>query len=656
MLAKMLNLGLSAARFDLTWGPLTFHRQSLENLQEAMRISRKLCATMVDTLGREIMIKRRFTVDDNGWPVHEGTFTITAGQTITLTTRDVEASETVLPVTYDQFNTMAEAGDTIYVGRYLVCGADSASLFLRVTQVVGPDVICEAQNDAVLDGLLTVFHGERSSDNLLNVQNELPLLSEYDRECLSNLALDYEIDFLSLSYTRSGEDVKEARAFLDSIDLVNTKVYAKVETRQALLNFKGILNEADGVIISRGNLGLDCDPEKLAVIQKTLIQSCNLVGKPVLITRVCDTMVQTPRPTRAEATDVANAVLDGIDGILLGAETLRGTFPLECMATIASICRQAEKVFDHQHHFEHLMESALDAESSPPGTANDGLDNPYSSMASPNSSSDHLDGLDQYGGPTPGGHNHTHGHGLPRLGMGLKSAGVGSASYSSLNMAIRAMAKYGPGSVGNLLVLGARSAAVYSGSPYLSKLESIASSAVRAADKVKAGLIIVYTHTGKTAQLVAKYRPPMPIVTLVVPRLVSDSLHWRLEGRHNARQVMLTRNVLPMLATPSPNGDAVLEEAISMAAYSGLVQPHQHVVCVQRIHDDFCVKIVAVNSMGGGIKRVYGTSVPANLDVLDDEYVDSYLAETPMQPPHREGSSIAGQLPALHNLTMDLGS
>ena len=113
---------------------------------------------------------------------------------------------------------------------------------------------------------------------------------------------EYEIDFVSLSYTRTMDDVVEARDFLDSIGLTATKIFGKLESRQALLNFKGVLNEADGVIISRGNLGLDCLPEKMALIQKNLIQSCNLVGKPCLITRVMDTMAITPRPTRAEAT------------------------------------------------------------------------------------------------------------------------------------------------------------------------------------------------------------------------------------------------------------------------------------------------------------------------------------------------------------------
>lgn len=592
----MLEAGMSAARFDLTWGPIEYHRRSLDNLQTAMKKTRRLCAIMLDTLGREVMIRRPFRIEADGWPNQAGQeISVAMGQTLTLTTRDVECSDTVLPVTYTKFAGMMEPGDTLYVGRYLVSGADSASLYLEVVEVVDEhDVVCVAKNEALLDGLLTVFHLERSSDELLNLQNDLPLLSEYDKECIISLAQDYEIDFISLSYTRSVDDVVEARAFLDAVGLANTKIMAKLESRQSLLNFKGILNEADGIIISRGNLGLDCLPEKMALVQKTLIQSCNLVGKPVLITRVVDTMAVSPRPTRAEATDVANAVLDGVDGILLGQETLRGFFPIESVQTLVSIARQAEKVFDHHYHFDHLLDTAYEVEEGygmPGGSPED---------ASPGSSQGDLSELDPEGAAAGGGRR------APRR---IPS----NESFSSLSLAIKAMTRFGPSSYGNLQGMSKNdsSGKLYHGSPYISKLESISSSAVRAADKVGASLIVVYTHTGRTAQLVAKYRPPMPILTLVVPRLVSDTLKWKLEGRHNARQCLLTRGLLPMLATPQPHGDAVLGEAISAASRLGIVGPNNHVVAVQRIHEDFCVKIVSVDSCGAGIKRAI------NLDVTE---------------------------------------
>ncbi|PNW82489.1 hypothetical protein CHLRE_06g280950v5 [Chlamydomonas reinhardtii] len=612
-MCEMLDAGVVGCRVDLTWGPLEFHRKSLANLQQAMRKSRRLCCTMVDTLGRELMIRRQVKIGEDGWPIHEESFAVTAGQQVIITTRtDVDASSNVLPITYSKFTEMAVKGDTIYIGRYLVCGADSASLYLEVMDVQGDDVYCIAKNDAVLDGLLTVFHAERSVEGLANVQNDLPLLSDYDKECLHILAQDFEIDFLSLSYTRAAEDVREARRFLDSIGMSNTKILAKLESRQSLLNFQGILNEADGIIISRGNLGLDCVPEKMALVQKTLVQACNLVGKPVLLTRVVDTMINTPRPTRAEATDVANAVLDGVDGILLGAETLRGRYPVSTVTTICNISRAAEKVFDHHYHYEHLMEVAIDVGEMTGADGNTVPGESEEENATPGGATDTE-------GPAPANGNKAAAPPLhqargPLAGVrrddswnSVTSAGA-HHPLPSLGVAAKTMARFSQvASAGSLAGLGlGRSAAAtsaYQRAPYISKLESIASSAVRAADRVGASLIVVYTHTGKTAQLVAKYRPPMPILTLVVPHLVSDQLKWKLEGRSSARQCLISRALLPVLAAPSPSGDQLLQEAVAMAGRVKLVKPHDHVVCVQRIHDDFCVKIISVDDMGAGIKR-----------------------------------------------------
>eukprot|EP00877_Chromochloris_zofingiensis_P009130 jgi/Chrzof1/4470/Cz14g14130.t1_PYK3[v5.2] len=528
-LAAMLDAGMSAARIDLTWGPLEFHCKSLEALNVATTNRKKLCAVIIDTLGREVMVKRPYTIGDDGWTSHGSPVHVAAGQIVTLTTRDdVEATDDIWPVTYPNLHAMAETGDTIYVGRYLVCGADSASLYLNVVDVKGQNIICQATNSADMDGLMTVFHMERSSDALVNLQNNLPLFSDYDRQAIEVLGREFEIDFLLVTYTRTGEDIREARAFLDSLGMTSTRVLAKVETRQSLLSYRGILAHADGVVISRGNLGLDILPEKMAVVQKQLISACNLLGKPVVITRVCDSMVTNPRPTRAEATDVANAVLDGVDAFLLGAETLRGSYPVDVVKTIARICRVAERVFDHQFHYDHLMESAIDLEASlgPRGKSSDSLDaaahdHTANGVSPATSSTDLTANKEAFGAVAQEIHAFT------------ACGGAGSVSnYSIADM--RKTSQPGP----------------TAGVPYLSKLESIASSAVRAAGMVEADLIVVYTNTGRTANLVAKYRPPMPIVTLVVPHLVSDGIRWKLEGRTTARCCQLTRGLLPMLATP----------------------------------------------------------------------------------------------------------
>uniref|UniRef100_A0A061QK13 Pyruvate kinase n=1 Tax=Tetraselmis sp. GSL018 TaxID=582737 RepID=A0A061QK13_9CHLO len=547
-LARLLNSGMTSARVDLTWGNVEFHKRSLRNLAEACKRTKRLCGVMVDTLGREVYVKREFEHDSMGWPVSREALEFKKGHQVTLTTRDAEASSELLPVTFPGFPSMCQIGDEIFIGRYLVTGAESASCYARVV---------ELESDASMSGLLTIFHVERSSHSVSNLQNTLPALMESDIEALRQLKDEFDIDWLCLSYARSAQDVLDARQILDELGMADTEIMAKVETRQALLEFKNILRHADGIIISRGNIGLDVQPEKMCLVQKTIISACNVVGKPVCITRVVDTMANTPRPTRAEATDVANAVLDGVDGILLGAETLRGKYPVETVKCVTSIAIQAEKNFDHQKHFEFLMDESLDESA---------LFGEDSGLWAPMQ------------GNIPTHLTLTTAHSSSSLSGTATAAGgvTSSKSVSSFNE-----------------VAGS---AVQTGRPYLSKLESICSSAVRAAEKVRAKLIVVFTNKGRTARLVAKYRPPMPILTVVIPYLTTDRLKWKLIGRGVARQCQVVRGVCPVLAAPFQHGgEDVLREALELGMEMELVGPDDHVVCVQRLQDDMSLQVLKVS-------------------------------------------------------------
>lgn len=606
VLSEMLDAGMVGARLDLTWGSLDFHKTAMRNLGAAMQKSKKLCCSMVDVQGRELLI-RRVLNDTPNWDVHEEPFTIMGGESVTLTTRtDLDGSNSMLWISYDGFPAMCMPGDTVYIGRYLVCGAESASLYLQVVEVRGTDVICVAQNDATMEGLLTAYHVERSLSGVENLQNGLPLFSERDKACITELAGEFDIDFLLLSYVRDEQDVKDARAFLDSIGLEETKIIPKVATRKSLLAFSGILNEADGIIISRGSLGLDNLPEKMALIQKTLIKAGNLVGKPVLLTRIVDTMINTPRPTRAEATDIANAVLDGVDGFILGAETFRGKYPVLTVSTISKICRSAEKVFDHQYHYESLMDLAVDFSSSasaqkmkPTKAKENGHEAPPPAAAAPASKPSNLGEKGKKHIGFAGGIKEE-----PESTAAIHKSGSADG-VGKLEQSARRMAQFGQmGSYLNLNYMGQSMPPVNSKRSAMSKVESLASSAVKAADKVQASLIVVYTHTGDTARLVAKYRPQMPIFTLVVPHLVSKTHHWKIDGKSCARQCLLTRGVHPMLSAPGHNEDAMLEDAVRIAARKGMVKAHDHVVCIQRIHGECCVKVLSVDALGQGVQRM----------------------------------------------------
>lgn len=613
ILGQMLEEGMVGARVDLNVPVLPFHQKSLHNLQAATKKTKKMCCTIVDTQGRTILVDRPFTMDEMGWPTYSDSIEIGAGQKVSLTTRtDITPTCALfLPLTYDKFHLMCEVGDLVYAGRYLVSGADSASLYLKVVEVLrdSGEVICLAENDAVLQGLVTIFHVERSTtgQDVANLQNDLPLLTDFDKSSIEALGKEFEIDFISLNMARNGDDVKAARAFLNSVGLKSTKIITKLATRLALNSFEAILKHSDGIMINRGTLGLDVLPEKMAFVQKTIIKACNLVGKPVLLSRLVDTMVSAPRPTRAEATDIANAVLDGIDALITGAETLRGKYPVLTISTIASICRSAEKVFDHQYHYDHLMELSQDVygdDSQEVEAAGGGSDDegdrgtiPFAGRLRPkNPVLPHvLSNL--------GPHPHALESGLPPVhAINMTKAPVMGSVVDLQNFPMS-----GPHPVGS--------------QARFSKIDAIASSAVRCAEKVQASLIVVYTLTGHTAQMVAKYRPTQPIVALVIPRLVSNGIRWTLEGRSNARQSLLTRGVLPVLSSPelaATGSDATLIDTVKQAHLRGFCCAGDHVVVVQRIHGDFCVKVVSVNELGSGIQEMNPSSSHTCLPSLEE--------------------------------------
>ncbi|OAY83135.1 Pyruvate kinase 1, cytosolic [Ananas comosus] len=455
IISACLKAGMSVARFDFSWGGVDYHQETLEYLKLAIKSTKKLCAVMLDTVGPELQVANK---SENAISLEENAFVA------------------------------VKPGDTIFIGQYLFTGSETTSVWLEVSELNGDDVICMIKNTATLTGSLFTLHASQ-------IHIDLPTLSDADKDVISKWGVRNKIDFLSLSYTRHAEDVRQAREFLSNLgDLKQTQIFAKVENIEGLTHFDEILQEADGIILSRGNLGIDLPPEKVFLFQKAALYKCNMAGKPAVITRVVDSMTDNLRPTRAEATDVANAVLDGSDAILLGAETLRGLYPVETISTVGKICAEAEKVFNQDLYFKKTVK--------------------------------------------------------------------------------------------------------YVGEP-MSHLESIASSAVRAAIKVKASVIIVFTSSGRTARLIAKYRPTMPVLSVVIPRLKTNQLRWSFTGAFEARQSLIVRGLFPMLADPrhpaestSATNESVLKVALDHGKESGVIKSHDRVVVCQKVGDASVVKII----------------------------------------------------------------
>nr|CBX24455.1 hypothetical_protein [Oryza glaberrima] len=482
-ISSCLKAGMSVARFDFSWGDAEYHQETLENLKVAIKSTKKLCAVMLDTVGPELQVVNK----------SEASISLEENGTVILTPdQGQEASSQVLPINFAGLAKAVKPGDTIFVGQYLFTGSETTSVWLEVSQIKGDDVVCVIKNTATLAGSLFTLHCSQ-------IHIDLPTLSDEDKEVIRKWGAPNKIDFLSLSYTRHVEDVRQAREFLSKLgDLSQTQIFAKIENVEGLNNFDEILQEADGIILSRGNLGIDLPPEKVFLFQKSALHKCNMAGKPAVVTRVVDSMTDNLRPTRAEATDVANAVLDGSDAILLGAETLRGLYPVETISIVGKICAEAEKVFNQDLYFKRTVKHV--------------------------------------------------------------------------------------------------------GEP-MTHLESIASSAVvRAAIKVKASVIICFTSSGRAARLIAKYRPTMPVLSVVIPRLKTNQLRWSFTGAFEARQSLIVRGLFPMLADPrhpaestNATNESVLKVALDHGKVSGVIKSHDRVVVCQKVGDSSVVKIIELD-------------------------------------------------------------
>ena len=238
------------ARFDFSFGEVAEHQAVLDNLREAMRRTGRLCATAMDTLGPEIVVLNRAA---DGAPI-----ALEAGQTLRLACdASLPATSTCLPISYPSLHDAGlQPGRHIFVGQYLFTGSETTSAYLTV-QSIAPDgrsVDCLVANSCVLEGVqLTVHFG--------NMSNAAPILCERDRAALREFGARNAVDFVALSFTRSAADIKEARAFLDSVGMRGAKIIAKVESKEGLLAYREIVEAADALVLSRGSMGNCLDPE-----------------------------------------------------------------------------------------------------------------------------------------------------------------------------------------------------------------------------------------------------------------------------------------------------------------------------------------------------------------------------------------------------------
>ena len=338
VLESLLKAGMSIARFNFSHGSHEYHQETLDNLRIASANTGIACGVLLDTKGPEI----RTGMLAGGGPVM-----LEYGSEVILTTNyDFAGDATKIAVSYP------DLAKDVAPGSKILCADGSITFKVISCDVEKGEVKVTCENSAKL--------GERKNMNLPGVVVNLPTITEKDRHDLIDWGVKNNVDFIAASFVRKGSDVDYIRSVLGDF-ASKVSIVSKVENMEGLDNFDDIVAKSDAIMVARGDLGMEIRMEQIFLAQKRMIKRCNLAGKPVVTaTQMLESMTGAPRPTRAEATDVANAILDGTDAIMLSGETAAGNYALEAVQTMASISREAEAyVNDIASYFQVLEQQPI---------------------------------------------------------------------------------------------------------------------------------------------------------------------------------------------------------------------------------------------------------------------------------------------------------
>ena len=444
-LSKLVAAGMNVARMNFSHGDHPYHAQTIANIREALKKSKRMCAIMLDTKGPEI--RTGLLKDGQDVELKEGE------EFMLYNDWDFVGDEKGVGQSYKDLHKTIEVGGTVLI--------DDGLISLTVVAIEGENVRCRVNNGGALGG--------RKGVNLPGVKITLPALTEKDKGDLA-FGCEQGVDFVAASFVRKASDVIGIRKHLDEHGGKSIKIISKIENQEGLENFDEILAVTDGVMVARGDMGVEIPGEKVALAQKMIISKCNIAGKPVVTaTQMLDSMINNPRPTRAETSDVSNAVFDGTDCVMLSGETAKGKYPIQSIETMVAICREAEKVLDHTQTFAALRAHAKQL------------------------------GADQIN-------------------------------------------------------------------------EAIASSAVKTAFDLRASLVLCLTETGRTARLVSKYRPRMPVLCATCDDQV-------------ARQCLVLRGCYPMVVGSMVGSASLIARCLATAKVNGLCKTGDVCVVISGIQE-----------------------------------------------------------------------
>ena len=327
VLRELLLAGMNVARFNFSHGSHEEHKRRLDTLKALRKELDLPVAAMLDTRGPEIRLKT----------FAKGSVQLRTGQEFTLTTEDIVGDETRCGITYGELPQDVKPGQTILL--------DDGLVRMTVLETTASTVRCRVENDGVMK--------DRKGVNVPNVRLSMPYMSQRDREDIL-FGVKQGFDYIAASFVRTAADVREIRRLLDERNS-NIQIIAKIENQEGVSNMADILAAADGVMVARGDMGVEIDFTEIPIIQKDMIAQCVAAGKPVITaTQMLDSMIEHPRPTRAEITDVANAIYDGTSAIMLSGETAAGKYPVEAVRTMDAIAERTESDINYSKRMRNL--------------------------------------------------------------------------------------------------------------------------------------------------------------------------------------------------------------------------------------------------------------------------------------------------------------
>ena len=334
-LRELIKNGLNVCRLNFSHGSHEEHKGRMDLVKKLREELNMPTAILLDTKGPEIRTGK-FDAPE---------VLLEEGQTFTITMKDVMGNKEMCTVSYKGLANDVKTGDTILI--------DDGLVGLTVKEVNGDDIVCEVQNSGIVKNHKGV--------NVPGVKVNLPAITEKDR-CDIEFGIEQGIDFIAASFVRKVSDVLAIREILEENNATHIKIISKIENQEGVDNLDEIIEVSDRIMVDRGDLGVEIPTEEIPVVQKLMIKKCNEAGKPVITaTQMLDSMIRNPRPTRAEVTDVANAIYDGTDAIMLSGETAAGKYPVEAVKTMATIAKRAEETMRNRRTKINKSKNVTDA-------------------------------------------------------------------------------------------------------------------------------------------------------------------------------------------------------------------------------------------------------------------------------------------------------